>query len=865
MAAADAGSADWREWGPYVADRAWGSVREDYSADGNAWGSFPFEHAASRTYRWNEDGLLAWCDRGQSLCLGLALWNGADPILKERPFGLSGPQGNHGEDAKDYWWYVDSTPTHSWSRARYAYPTSRFPYEDLVATNAGRERTEPEYELIDTGVFTDDRYVMVTVDVAKADPRDLCVRIIVDNRGPDPVTVHVLPSVWFRNIWSWAEQSGDRPKLWDSPQGNAGSSVLRGRHSALGDFAVVSSGPGDAPPEIVCCENETNVHRLYGAEEFAGAPATAFPKDGINDHVIGGAATANPAREGTKAAFHHVLQLAPRGTAEIRVRLTVGSDSVAEGALGDEFEAVMTAREGEADAYWADVTSGLAAGQADVARRALAGLLSCKQFYAYDVSRWLAGDPLQPPSPGSRLTGRNSGWQHVVASDVIVMPDSWEYPWFAAWDLAFHCVALSHVDPALAKEQLLLLLHEWFQHPAGQLPAYEWNFSDVNPPVHAWAALQIYRINGERDTDFLERVMHRLLINFTWWVNRKDVEGDNLFEGGFLGLDNIGPIDRSQAIGDGEVLEQSDGTAWMASYCLQLLEITTCLARVDPTYGGLATKFLDHFCSIAAAANDLGLWDEEDGFYYDRLRESDGTSWPVRVRSAVGLIPLLAVSELSAETLAAIPELAGRLDWLRANRPAQAEQIRFDGAEGRELLAIATPERLARVLARVLDEGEFLSPYGIRSLSAAYREQPATVQVGGQTHQVDYEPAESTTPLFGGNSNWRGPVWFPINALLVGALRRYGDYCGADLTVEHPTGSGRQLRLGEVADDLTARLVGLFLRGADGQRPCQRGLPWQDDVLFNEYFHGDTGLGLGASHQTGWTSLVASLLLGWPR
>jgi hypothetical protein len=864
LALADAGAAAWREWGPYVAERAWGSVREDYSADGDAWASFPFDHAVSRTYRWNEDGFTAWCDERQRLCVGLALWNGVDPVLKERPFGLSGPEGNHGEDVKEYWWYLDNTPTHSWMRTRYLYPTRPFPYDDLRATNAARTRDDPEYELVDTGVFEGDRYLEVMTDWAKAAPHDMCMRIRLRNAGPDPVTVHVLPTVWFRNTWSWVADDGvsDRPEMHATPNG------IAGRHGELGDFAVTSrlEGASDQPADLLFCENETNVGWLFGSGVFAGAPATPYPKDGINDHVVRGDRTVNPDRTGTKAAFRHVVDVGPGETREVRVRLTVGSAAgEMHGGLDHEFDAVLTARAAEADAFWAPLLDGLPDETAHVTRQALAGLLSSKVFYAYDVETWLAGDPREPAPPSRRRDGRNTGWRHLCAEDVILMPDAWEYPWFASWDLAFQCVALAHVDPQLAKSQLLLLLGDRFQHPGGQLPAYEWNLSDMNPPIHAWAAIQVYRIDGERDRTFLEHVLHKLLVNVTWWFNRVDAGGNNLFEGGFLGLDNIGPFDRSHPLPDGALLEQSDGTAWTAMHCLDLLTIAVTLGERDPAYDGLAAMFLDRFCSIAGAANDMGLWDDDDGFYYDLLRHPSGETERVAVRSAVGLIPLVAVGHLSEEALAVMPRLRERLDWLRERRPQLVSLAHFEEGNYQGLLAVCDPERLLRVLERMLDPAELLSDHGVRSLSAVHRERPVSVQLGGQSFTVDYEPAESRSAMYGGNSNWRGPVWVPINALLVAALRRYDTFCHGALRSRLPTGSERDVGLGAVADELSRRMVSLFLPGRTGERPSQPDLPWQQDVTFFEYFDGDTGKGLGASHQTGWTALVASLALGWPR
>ena len=860
--AADTGVEPWREWGPYVAERAWGSVREDYSAAGDAWASFPFEHAVSRCYRWNEDGLSAWSDDRQRLCIGLALWNGVDPCLKERLFGLANAEGNHGEDAKEYWWYLDNTPTHSWMRTRYVYPTGPFPYQRLRDENRTRTREEPEFELVDTAIFADGRYVDVTTEWAKAGPRDLCMQVQLRNNGPDPVTLHVLPTVWFRNTWSWLGTDAEKPSLT-----SAGDRVI-GRHGDLGTFAVASSlvgsGASTTTPPILCCDNETNVRLLYDSEVFAGQPATRYPKDGINDHVVSGADTVRPDGTGTKAAFHHVVTIGPGETVSVATRLRIGEPSAVLD-LGAAFADVLKARAAEADGYWNQVLSGIEPETATVARQAFAGLLSTKQYYEYDVTRWLDGDPREPSPPAGRGQVRNGDWPHLSAADVIAMPDAWEYPWFASWDLAFHCVTLAHVDPAFAKAQLLLLLDERYQHPNGQIPAYEWNFSDLNPPVQAWAALQVFTIDGGHDRVFLEHALHKLLINVGWWFNRDDAEGDNLFEGGFLGLDNIGPFDRSQPMPDGSLLEQSDGTAWMALMCLDLLSIAVALGENDAAYDGLAATFLDRFCAITRAADGFGLWDDEDGFYYDLLRHPGGASERVRVRSAVGLVPLMAVGQLSQAALDAMPRLRARLDWLRQHRPDVVALMHFDEEQYHGLLAVCDPERLVRVLERVLDPGEFLSDHGVRSLSAAHRANPVTIDIAGHTFGVDYEPAESRSGLYGGNSNWRGPIWMPINALLVASLRRFDAACRGTLLVQCPSGVGDPVGLGHVADELTSRLIGLFLPGDDGRRPALGSLPWQRDPLFFEYFDGDTGLGLGASHQTGWTSLVASLALGWPR
>ena len=856
LRAADGGRAPWRAWGPYVAERAWGTVREDYSADGDAWGSFPHDHARSRVYRWNEDGMAGVCDVRQTFCLALALWNGVDPILKERMFGLTGPEGNHGEDVKECWWYLDSTPTHSWMTWRYHYPQRPFPYAELV--HHGRGTGEPEFELVDTGAFADDRYWAVTVDYAKADPTDLCLRISVENRGPDAATLHVLPTLWFRNTWAWGLPGQDAvPRI-----SADGAATLFAEHAELGGL-VLTGEPGGVP---VLCDNETNTERLWGVPGLS-----RYPKDGINDHVVHAAPTVNPERVGTKGALWYRLEVPAGGTSVLRLRLTAGTTVPGDAALGSAFDDVMAARKTEADAYYAALApAGTTADEALVLRQALAGMLWGKQFFHYDVARWLDGDPAGPPPPASRRSGRNAGWRHLNNADVVSMPDPWEYPWYAAWDLAFHCVPLAYVDPRFAKDQLVLLLREWYTHPGGQLPAYEWAFGDVNPPVHAWAALRVFAIDGGRDVDFLARVFHKLLINFTWWVNRKDSKGDNVFEGGFLGLDNIGPIDRSAALPVAGVLEQSDGTAWMAMYCLNMLEIALVLARHDPAYEDVATKFFEHFALIATAAYDKGLWDDDDGFFYDVLSTADGHRLPMRVRSMVGLLPLCATTTLGTETLQRLPRFAERYRWFVTNRPearAVVGQTHVrDGAEGR-LLSMVGSAQLERILAPMLDEAEFLSPHGLRSVSRRHATEPFVLALPEMRAAVDYEPAESTTGLFGGNSNWRGPVWFPVNVLIIEGLRRFAAFFGDDLRVEHPTGSGRKHTLAQIADDLETRLVGIFLDEA-GRRPVfgryelfQSDPRWHDQLWFHEYFHGDTGAGLGASHQTGWTGLVAELLL----
>jgi len=847
--------AAWKRWGPYLSERAWGTVREDYSPNGTAWDSFPHDHARSRAFRWSEDGLGGICDDQQRLCLAFAFWNERDPILKERAFGLTGPQGNHGEDVKEYWWYLDSTPTHSFMRWRYLYPQDEFPYQWLIEENARRGRQDPEFELLDTGVFAEDRYWDITVDHAKATPEDLCVRVRVRNAGPEEATLHVLPHLWFRNTWSWGWED-DRPR----PRVEGRDGRLRAEHHELG-LRVLA---GDGSPEALVCDNESNSQRLWGSP--AGP---SYPKDGINDHVVHGAATVNPEGVGTKGALWYRLRIPAGGTAEIRLRL---SEDDAAASFGPPFDAVFEERERESDEFYAGVIPAGTPGEvAMVARQAFAGMLWSKQFFHYDVDRWLDGDPAQPPPPPERLHGRNADWRTLNNHDIISMPDKWEYPWYAAWDLAFHCVALANVDPEFAKQQLILLCREWYMHPNGQLPAYEWAFGDVNPPVHAWAALRVFEIDGERDFEFLERVLHKLLLNFGWWVNRKDSEGNNVFEGGFLGLDNIGPIDRSAQLPIEGHLEQSDGTAWMAMYCLNLFEMAIDLAKHDPTYEDLSIKFFEHFAAIATAMYQQGLWDEQDGFYYDVLHLGDGEHIPLRVRSMVGLIPLYAATTLGRATLERLPQFTEHFSWVLENKKQFAEVVghaKFLGQHEGRLLSIVDPDRLPRILQMMLDENEFLSPHGLRALSKSHGAQPFSLQLGGLTSQVDYEPGESTSGLFGGNSNWRGPVWFPVNYLAIEALRVFSRYLGDEVTVELPTGSGQRVTLGGAAEELSRRLVAIFLDDEDGRRPVfggsekfQRDPALHDLLPFHEYFHGDTGMGLGASHQTGWTGLVADLIV----
>ena len=841
-------TAEWRRWGPYLSERAWGTVREDYSADGAAWRSFPFEHSRSRAYRWNEDGLGGICDDEQHRLLAFAFWNGRDPILKERIFGLDGPTGNHGEDAKELWWYLDSTPTHSWMRWAYLYPQAAFPYEQLLAENARRGRHDDEYELWDTGVL-DGGWWDVVVDYAKASPDDWCIRVRVRNAGTAPASLHVLPTVWFRNTWSWSDPPAYKPSL------TATADRIEMNHLDVGPMVLTTDG--EATP--LACDNESNAELLWGV---AGP---AYPKDGIGDHVVRGASTVHPDGTGTKAALWFRLDVAAGETAEIRLRFAPQAKPIDE-----TWAAALAGREREADEYYARLAGELDADAAMVMRQAFAGMMWGKQFFHYDVERWLAGDPGQPTPPPSRRLGRNHLWKHLNNHDVVSMPDPWEYPWYASWDLAFHCVAIAHIDPAFAKQQLLLLCREWYMHPNGQIPAYEWSFDDVNPPVQAWAAMRVFETDGARDYDFLARMLHKLLINFTWWVNRKDAEGNNVFEGGFLGLDNIGPIDRSAPLPVAGTLEQADGTAWMAMYCLDLLEMAITLARHDATYEDVATKFLEHFAYISSAVDARGMWDEEDGFYYDIIALASGEELPLRVRSIVGLIPLAATITLGRRTLDALPNFAARLDWFVDNKPSYAAHIDqvhvLDTHEGR-LLSVVTVDQLRRLLAYVLDPDEFLSPHGVRALSAFHREHPFELDLGGTTYEVAYEPAESRSFLFGGNSNWRGPVWFPVNFIVVAALRRFAAYFGGDLLIADPTGGDTELTLADIADDLEQRLTMLFRRRADGRRACfgdiallQDDPVLRDRLLFHEYFNGDDGAGLGASHQTGWTGLVADLL-----
>ena len=857
----------WKRWGPYLSERAWGTVREDYSAHGTAWEFFPHDHARSRVYRWNEDGLAGISDRHQLICFSVALWNERDPILKERLFGLTGNEGNHGEDVKECYFYLDSTPTHSYMKYLYKYPQTEFPYSQLVEENRRRGKDQAEFELMDTGVFNDDRYFDVFVEYAKAGVEDILVKITVANRGSQAATLRLLPTVWFRNTWEWGDDE-KRPQLYGS--GSGANPVIRLNHERLGHRQLHCEGS----PELLFTENETNARRLFGVENRA-----RHVKDGINDYIVHGVKEAvNGERLGTKAAAHYKLTLGAGETTVVRLRLA--SSEIPARSAFSEFETILAQRIKEADEFYATIIpQELSADAQNVMRQGFAGMLWSKQFYHYVVKDWLDGDLGNPPPPSERKNGRNREWAHLYNADVISMPDKWEYPWYAAWDLAFHCVPLALVDADFAKDQLVLMLREWYMHPNGQIPAYEWAFGDVNPPVHAWAAWRVYKIDKKRtgvgDRQFLQRVFHKLMLNFTWWVNRKDAEGMNIFQGGFLGLDNIGVFDRSAPLPTGGYLEQSDGTSWMAMYTLNLLAIALELAVEDPTYEDVASKFWEHFVFIANAMSHrghdgMGLWNEQDGFFYDVLRLPDGLHFPMKIRSMVGLIPLFAVETLEPEVLDRLPDFKRRLEWFIDNRPDLTGNLacmRSHGKGERRLLSIANQEQLRRMLKYMLDENEFLSAYGIRALSRFHRDHPYELNVNGMQHRVDYEPGESTTGLFGGNSNWRGPIWFPVNFLLVESLQKFHHYLGDSFTVEFPTGSGQMMTLWEVAGELSRRMTSIFLQDGNGRRPVFGGLEkfqsdphWCDLVLFHEYFHGDSGAGVGASHQTGWTGLVTKLM-----
>lgn len=854
-------SIPWKKWGPYLSERQWGTVREDYSESGNAWAYFSHDHARSRAYRWGEDGLAGISDDKQRLCFALALWNGKDPILKERLFGLTNSEGNHGEDVKEYYWYLDSTPTHSYMKWLYKYPQAAYPYDDLVKTNKTRDRKAFEYELLDTGVFDQNRYFDVFVEYAKASPEDVLIRVTVHNRGPDAAEIHLLPTLWFRNDWSW-HADGLRPQLRAEGKG-----VIRASHAVLGDCSLHCDG--DA--ELLFTENESNMQRVFGMPN-----ASPYVKDGINDHVVNGkTGVVNPAKTGTKASARYRLSVPAGGSRLVRLRLAAGS---AKSPFAD-FDAVFAARMKEADEFYAGVIPAkLGEDGARVMRQALAGMMWSKQFYHYDVDKWLEERGSDPFKAGQKVGPRNDHWHHMYNGDIISMPDKWEYPWYAAWDLAFHTLALTLVDADFGKQQLKLMLRERYMHPNGQIPAYEWNFGDVNPPVHAWATMFTYTFvksrSGEADKDWLKSSFQKLLLNFTWWVNRKDRNGKNVFEGGFLGLDNIGVFDRSSPLPTGGHLEQADGTAWMALFSQNMLQIAVELASTDADYADMCLKFVEHFLWIASSmthmGGETGMWDEEDGFFYDVLRYPDGRAERLKVRSMVGLLPFCAATVFDSKLLKQYPELGERLMWFLDSRPELRASIHDPvkpGVGGRRLASILDEKKLRRVLSKLLDESEFLSEFGIRSLSRFHEKHPFVMNVGGQEYRVDYLPAESDTGMFGGNSNWRGPIWMPVNGIIIRALLMYYSYYGDEFVVECPTGSGTKTNLYQVAEEIGRRLASIFLADKTGSRPVFGGAKkfkddphWKDYVLFYEYFHGDNGAGLGASHQTGWTGIVARIM-----
>ena len=859
------GAKNWRRWGPYLSERQWGTVREDYSPGGTAWDYLTHDQARSRAYRWGEDGIAGFSDDRQLLCLSIALWNGRDPILKERLFGLTNGEGNHGEDVKELYYYLDAIPSYAYARMLYKLPQAAYPYEWLIEENARRRgSTAMEFELIDTGIFDGDRYFDIEVEYAKADVDDVLMRATIHNRGPEQASIHVLPQAWFRNIWSWSA-GAEKPSLKDQ-----GDGVVLAKHAELGEFRIHF----EHPDRLLFCDNESNFARLFG-----GSAAQGHFKDAFHEYVVHNrTAGVNPAGEGTKVAGLYVRKIPARGSTTICTRLSTGQ----QGPSGfDGFDDVFTRRIAEADAFYAALQRSIAdEDMRRIQRQAFAGMLWNKQFYDFDVQRWLDGDPAQPPPPENRKHGRNGDWRHFVAADIMSMPDKWEYPWFAAWDLAFHCVTLSLIDPDFAKNQLLLLCEVWLMHPNGELPAYEWAFGDVNPPVHAWAAMHVFENDRNQsgstgDLAFLERIFHKLLLNFTWWVNRKDPQDLNIFEGGFLGLDNIGVFDRSRPLPTGGYIEQSDGTAWMAMFCLNMLRIAMELSQHDAVYEDMAIKFLEHFLYIARAMTDMGkqgigLWDDVDNFFYDVLCMPSGHKIPMRLRSMVGLIPLFAVGVIEQEVIDKLPELWGKIERYRQQRPdlvALVSRWNEEGLKGRRLFALARVFRMTKILQRLLDETEFLSPYGVRALSRCYLDDPYDFEYNGVHYRVKYLPGESDGALFGGNSNWRGPIWVPVNYLLVENMRRFHQFYGDGLKIECPTGSGVMLTLNEIADELSRRLIKLFLRGADGRRPVFGGYEkfqtdpnFKDYILFHEYFHGDDGRGCGASHQTGWTGLVANLI-----
>jgi len=868
---------DWKKWGPYLSERQWGTVREDYSATGEAWDYFSHDQARSRAYRWGEDGILGISDDCQQLCFAIALWNGKDPILKERIFGLTGSQGNHGEDVKDYYFYLDSTPTHSYMKGLYKYPQAEFPYAELEAENQQRGRGAIEYELLDTGIFDRDNYYDVFVEYAKNTPEDILIKISLVNHSAEPQTLHLLPTLWFRNTWSW-DKDTIKPtiKVWDKL--SLSQMAIEASHPNLGQRWFYYEGE----PELLFTENETNYQKIFNYNNGA-----KYTKDGINNYLVNvQKELVNPEQTGTKFSCHYQLTIPAGATKIIKLRLSDKSDLTE--PLGTEFDTICQTRLREADEFYQEINEqSLSADLVNIQRQALAGMLWSKQYYNFDVERWLKGDPTQPPPPPERTKGRNHQWIHLNNEDIISMPDKWEYPWYAAWDLAFHCLPLALVDPDFAKYQLDLMTREWYMHPNGQIPAYEWAFGDVNPPVHAWATWRVYKIEekrkGKGDREFLERVFQKLLLNFTWWVNRKDTEGNNIFEGGFLGLDNIGVFDRSAPLPTGGFIQQADGTSWMAMYSLNLLTIALELALENPVYEDMATKFFEHFLYIADAMNQIGeektqLWDKEDGFFYDVLHLPHGEKIRLKVRSMVGLIPLFAVTTLEPEVINKLPGFKKRLEWFINNRTNLKKNVacmETQGVGARRMLALCyvtrdrfEPEdKLRRILTKLLDEQEFLSDYGIRALSRFHQDNPYVFSVNGNENRVSYEPAESSSGLFGGNSNWRGPVWMPVNYLLIESLQKFYHYLGDDFKVECPTGSGNWLNLWEVSQEISFRLTRIFQKDPAQNRPLygsiekfQNDPHWQNLILFHEYFHGDNGTGIGASHQTGWTGLVAKLI-----
>jgi hypothetical protein len=883
------GSKNWKRWGCYVSERAWGTVREDYSKDGAAWEYFPFEQARSKAYRWNEDGIAGICDDMQRLCFAVSFWNGRDPFLKDRFYGVTGNQGNHGEDVKEYYFYLDNTPTHSYMRFLYKYPQAEFPYKLLLDENYRRDKSHPEYELLDTGIFNDDKYFDIFIEYAKADANDICIKITAHNRGRETAPLHILPTIWFRNNWSWFEDA-PKPHLEKAETGVENISSLIAEQYEIGVYRLCAA----SAKEILFTENETNYEAIYN-----GKNTSDFVKDGIDDCIVRNKKEAvNRENKGTKAAAHYQFDIAPGASETIYLRLTRIGDAektpfgaeihqrrsplkeINEKEFTFECEDIFQKRKFETNEFYDEIIpSDLTDDAKSIMRQSLSGMLWSKQYYRYVIKQWLEGDPAFPSPPAERLNGRNHQWKHLYNADVISMPDKWEYPWYAAWDLAFHCLALSIVDADFAKEQLILMLREWYMHPNGQIPAYEWKFDDVNPPVHAWAALRVFKIEARRtgkpDHDFLKRVFHKLLLNFTWWINRKDEEGNNVFEGGFLGLDNIGVFDRSAPLAEGTHVEQSDGTSWMAMYCLNMLAIAMELATHDSVYEDVAVKFIEHFIYISDAMNNLGnekteLWNERDGFYYDVLHTRDEKNIPLKVRSMVGLIPLFAVETVEDAWLDKLPEFKSRVEWFLENRrdlTDNIECVHVAGQENRRLLSLVNRDRLRRILQYMLSEAEFLSEYGVRALSRFHKDNPFSIQLDGHTFTVGYEPAESTSGMFGGNSNWRGPVWFPVNFLLIESLQKFDFYFGETFKVEFPTGSGKMMTLWEVSQELSNRLANIFLKNSDGERPVYGGIEkfqkdenWRDYILFYEYFHGDNGAGLGANHQTGWTGLIAKLL-----